>query len=298
MPPLAAPAPAKSMSPKASASRSRCAAARSRPSNTTATRASASRSMSASAARLCRDLRFLARRPARHRRRGAVDRPLHRPRPLRRPARSRTAGAGLPRPRSVPPVGPAGRGGHRTGARCEAAAFAVSPLDPQFRRAPVSRPAVAFHLRQQPRLHGRLRQLAPLPVCSVIAGEGDAMQRDDWYSTHARCRPMSWPSRGRSATTPRSARCRASARKIPTCEVPVLFEAPLAHRPDRQLRARGQRRQPVSQVILPARQPGQAGLFAADAHQRTPAPAAAWPAAPSTTTASPRATAKWSRTAC
>ena len=60
-------------------------------------------------------------------------------------------------------------------------------------------------------------------ACSVIAGEGDGMQRDDWYSTarsggpgfpgdRGLCRDVRWPEW-------RGARSR-------TCQVPVLFEAP------------------------------------------------------------------------
>ncbi|WP_374487823.1 metalloprotease PmbA [Zoogloea sp.] len=63
--------------------------------------------------------------------------------------------------------------------------------------------------------------------CSVIAGEGDDMQRDDWYSTKRDPAELADPAEiGHYAA--RRALARLGARQIPTCEVPVLFEAPLA----------------------------------------------------------------------
>ena len=63
--------------------------------------------------------------------------------------------------------------------------------------------------------------------CAVIAGQNDTMQRDYWYSL------------ARDANELESAECvgkragmrsvaRLGARKLPTCEAPVLFEAPVA----------------------------------------------------------------------
>lgn len=63
--------------------------------------------------------------------------------------------------------------------------------------------------------------------CSVIAGEGDAMQRDDWYSTARNAALLETPELiGQTAA--KRAVARLGARKINTCNVPVLFEAPLA----------------------------------------------------------------------
>ncbi|HEX8873116.1 MAG TPA: metallopeptidase TldD-related protein, partial [Nitrosospira sp.] len=63
--------------------------------------------------------------------------------------------------------------------------------------------------------------------CAVIASENDAMQRDYWYSTTRDPADLEEAgSVGKVAGT-RSAR-RLGARKIDTCEVPVLFEAPIA----------------------------------------------------------------------
>ena len=63
--------------------------------------------------------------------------------------------------------------------------------------------------------------------CSLIAGKGDAMQRDDWYETSRD--PLDLPP---PATVGRHAGERAvrrvGARKVPTTQAPVLFEAPIA----------------------------------------------------------------------
>jgi PmbA protein len=64
-------------------------------------------------------------------------------------------------------------------------------------------------------------------ACSVIGGEGDAMQRDDWYSTARNGQALAAPEEiGDYAA--RRALSRLGARQIKTCRVPVLFEAPLA----------------------------------------------------------------------
>ncbi len=62
---------------------------------------------------------------------------------------------------------------------------------------------------------------------SVIAGKGSGMQRDGWYSSMRDARDLADPQRvGRYAAE--RALSHLKARKIKTCEVPVLFESPLA----------------------------------------------------------------------
>lgn len=62
---------------------------------------------------------------------------------------------------------------------------------------------------------------------SAIAQSGDAMQRDDWYSSDRNPAMLADPeSIGRYAG--HRALSRLNARRIPTGRVPVLFEAPLA----------------------------------------------------------------------
>lgn len=63
--------------------------------------------------------------------------------------------------------------------------------------------------------------------CSLIAGQGDGMQRDDWYETKRDPQELPAPeSVGRRAGE-RALR-RLDARKIATTHAPVLFEAPIA----------------------------------------------------------------------
>ncbi|MGZ8153791.1 MAG: metalloprotease PmbA [Burkholderiales bacterium] len=63
--------------------------------------------------------------------------------------------------------------------------------------------------------------------CSLIAGQGDEMQRDDWYETARDPLDLPMPaSVGRRAGE--RAVNRVGARKISTTQAPVLFEAPIA----------------------------------------------------------------------
>ena len=63
--------------------------------------------------------------------------------------------------------------------------------------------------------------------CSLIAGENDSMQRDDWYDTARAAGDLATPeSVGRRAAE-RAVR-RLDSRKIETTQAPVLFEAPIA----------------------------------------------------------------------
>src|SRR5690606_34104984 len=60
-----------------------------------------------------------------------------------------------------------------------------------------------------------------------IAGRGDAMQRDAWYSSMRHPAELASPQAvGRYAAE--RALSRLGARKIRTCECPVLFESTLA----------------------------------------------------------------------
>jgi len=63
--------------------------------------------------------------------------------------------------------------------------------------------------------------------CSLIAGKGDEMQRDDWFETARDPLDLANPeSVGRRAGE--RAVNRVGARKIATMQAPVLFEAPIA----------------------------------------------------------------------
>ncbi len=63
--------------------------------------------------------------------------------------------------------------------------------------------------------------------CSLIAGKNDAMQRDDWYETARDPAELARPEAVGRRAGERAVQ-RVGARKIPTTQVPVLFEAPIA----------------------------------------------------------------------
>src|SRR4030095_8706298 len=63
--------------------------------------------------------------------------------------------------------------------------------------------------------------------CAVIAEHKGLMQRDDWYSSSRVPSQIAEPrALGRYAA--QRAAARLNARKIATCQAPVLFEAPAA----------------------------------------------------------------------
>jgi PmbA protein len=110
---------------------------------------------------------------------------------------------------------------------CEAAALSVDPRISNSEGASLSTQQSQFAYGNS------LGFLAGYPtsrhtvMCSVIAGQGDGMQRDDWYtSARASSDLADVQVVGRTA----GERCvrRLSARKIDTMRVPVLFEAPIA----------------------------------------------------------------------
>jgi len=61
----------------------------------------------------------------------------------------------------------------------------------------------------------------------VIGGEGDSMQRDYWYSAARRANDLDSAKDVGEKTANRTLR-RLGARRVPTCQVPVIYEAPIA----------------------------------------------------------------------
>lgn len=111
--------------------------------------------------------------------------------------------------------------------RCEAAGFAVSPLVTNSEGASVSTQQSQFVAANSLGFCEGYASTRHGFGCSMIAGEGDGMQRDDWYVTRRDAAALPSPeSVGDYAA--RRALSRLNARKLATCEVPVLFEAPLA----------------------------------------------------------------------
>jgi len=111
--------------------------------------------------------------------------------------------------------------------RCEQAAFAVSSQVANSEGATVSMQEGQFVSANSLGFMGGYPTSRHYLSCSVIAGKNDAMQRDDWYSTSRDPQQIATPEAiGDYAA--RRALSRLGARKIKTCQVPVLFEAPLA----------------------------------------------------------------------
>ena len=111
--------------------------------------------------------------------------------------------------------------------RCEQAAFAVSPQITNSEGATVSLQESQFISANSRGFMGGYPTSQHYLACSVIAGKGDGMQRDDWYSISRDATTLASPEAiGDYAA--RRALSRLGARKIGTCKAPVLFEAPLA----------------------------------------------------------------------
>jgi PmbA protein len=111
--------------------------------------------------------------------------------------------------------------------RCEEAAFAVSPEVTNSEGATVSIQEGQFISANSLGFMGGYPTSRHYLSCSVIAGKDENMQRDDWYSTSRNAQYIASPEAiGDYAA--RRALSRLGARKIKTCKVPVLFEAPLA----------------------------------------------------------------------
>ncbi|MEY2633550.1 MAG: hypothetical protein RIR00_2204, partial [Pseudomonadota bacterium] len=111
--------------------------------------------------------------------------------------------------------------------RCEGAAFDVSERVDNSEGATVSTQEAHFVAANSLGFMGGYPTSRHYISCSVIAAEDEAMQRDDWYTTRRDARGLdSAESVGRIAAE--RAVARLGARRIPTGDYPVLFEAPIA----------------------------------------------------------------------
>ncbi len=114
-----------------------------------------------------------------------------------------------------------------TARRCEQAAFAASPLVSNSEGASISTQQAQFVAANSLGFMGGYPTSRHYISCSVIAGENDGMQRDDWYTTHRDAAQLDDPLRvGRIAA--KRAVARLGGRKVRTGDFPVLFEATLA----------------------------------------------------------------------
>jgi PmbA protein len=111
--------------------------------------------------------------------------------------------------------------------RCEDAAFAVSPLIRNSEGASVSAQQSQYVLATSQGLMQHVAGSRHYLSCAVIAQKKGLMQRDDWYSASRVPARLADPRAiGRYAGE--RAAARLGARKIATCQAPVLFEAPVA----------------------------------------------------------------------
>jgi PmbA protein len=110
--------------------------------------------------------------------------------------------------------------------RCEAAAFRLDPRITNSEGATVSGQHSQFLLGTSAGFLGGYRSTRHFISCSVIAQEGEAMQRDDWYSTTRSPDDLAKPT-AIGDYAGRRALARLRSRKIATRETRVLLEAPL-----------------------------------------------------------------------
>jgi PmbA protein len=111
--------------------------------------------------------------------------------------------------------------------RCEAAAFGASKKIRNSEGATVSAQHSQFVFANSLGFAGGYPGSRHWLSCSVIAQAKGLMQRDDWYSASRAPETIADPAElGRYAA--QRAVARLGARKIPTTQAPVLFEAPVA----------------------------------------------------------------------
>jgi PmbA protein len=111
--------------------------------------------------------------------------------------------------------------------RCEQAALDVSPLITNTEGASVSAHQSHFISANSLGFMGGYASSRHFISCCAIAGEGDDMQRDDWYSGQRDPRDLAAPEAIGDYTARRTL-ARLGAKKLKTRKVPVILEAPLA----------------------------------------------------------------------
>jgi PmbA protein len=111
--------------------------------------------------------------------------------------------------------------------RCEAAALSTDRRITNSEGAGVSAQQSHFFAGNTRGFRGGYASSRHSLSVAPIAGRGDDMQRDAWYTSERDAADMASPEAvGRYAAE--RALSRLNSRKIPTCEVPVLFESTLA----------------------------------------------------------------------
>src|SRR5690606_27722114 len=111
--------------------------------------------------------------------------------------------------------------------RCERAAFDTDRRITNSEGAGVSSQRTHFFSSHPHGFRGGYASSRHSISVAPIAGKGDQMQRDAWYSSMRSAEELASPEAvGRYAAE--RALARLKSRKIPTRECPVLFESPLA----------------------------------------------------------------------
>ena len=111
--------------------------------------------------------------------------------------------------------------------RCEAAALATDRRITNSEGAGVSAQQSHFFMGNSRGFRGGYASSRHSLSVAPIAGKGDGMQRDHWYSSKRDAHELAAPEAvGRYAAE--RALSRLNSRKVSTCEVPVLFESTLA----------------------------------------------------------------------
>ena len=111
--------------------------------------------------------------------------------------------------------------------RCEAAALATDRRITNSEGAGVSAQQSHFFMGNSRGFRGGYASSRHSLSVAPIAGKGDGMQRDHWYSSKRDAHELAAPEAvGRYAA--QRALSRLNSRKVSTCEVPVLFESTLA----------------------------------------------------------------------
>ena len=111
--------------------------------------------------------------------------------------------------------------------QCEQAAYAVDKRITNSEGATVSVSESQFVYANSLGFMGGYPLSRHSISCAMIAEQGDSKQRDYWYSIARDAADLETAKSIGQKAGMRSA-ARLGARKIPTCEVPVLFEAPIA----------------------------------------------------------------------
>mgnify|MGYP001495140563 CR=1 FL=1 len=111
--------------------------------------------------------------------------------------------------------------------RCEQAAFDQDARIANSEGASVSSQEAQFVSANSLGFMGGYPTSRHYLSCSMIAGENEGMQRDDWYSTRRAAEDLEAPE-AVGAAAARRAVARLGSRRIRTGDMPVLFEASVA----------------------------------------------------------------------